>query len=124
MKRSVIIAAAWAVLVVVLAGLLWLMRGRDGLGESIDGSGQSLLPSIHRSTSDDGDEARYYVLLEAQNTAAVANLGPAALSIAQVLGDERVVLAPPNNAVADWLDQHGLYLVPTDEHEALKGRRA
>lgn len=122
MKRSVIIAAAWAALVVVLAGLLWLMRGHDGLAETVDGSGQSLVPTVHRSADDDRDDARYYVLLEAPNAAAVPNLGPAALSIAQVLGEERVVLAPPNNAVADWLDQHGLYLVPTSEHEALKAR--
>lgn len=122
MKRPVIIVAAWAALLVALVGLLWVTQWRDGWKASVDGSNQSLVASVHRTDAGEQRGTRYYVLLEAGSAGAAPNLGPAALSIAQTLGEERIVLAPPDNAVADWLDQHGLYLVPSSEHEALKAR--
>ena len=54
-----------------------------------------------------------------RDTTPAAVLGLATRRIAESMGEERVLMAPPAAEVAAWLDSQALYMVPVDRHEEL-----
>ncbi|MEE9384547.1 MAG: hypothetical protein V3V08_14170 [Nannocystaceae bacterium] len=123
-RAAPLLAALWSIIAVL--AVISVVRRPDV--PRLDGRRDTLTPLAHRA-----NPAKMWLLLRLANTHSDAlairgadpstgSLLAAGVAIAQALPDERVPVAPPANAVAGWLDVHGLYLLPEETHDELANR--
>lgn len=118
-------ARAWpkTVLALWLVACAWLGMSLRDDGVQTAGDLDGLIPVEHRAGADEP-----LLMLELDpdaldpESASTSTLSSAASMVAEALGEERVPIAAPRRDVEAWLDEHALYLLPPEAHEALRVR--
>lgn len=109
------VVLVWLVAVAALAGAYL----RDA--PEVTGNLYGLIATEHRSEND------ALLLLRLKDDAPSGQAGTDTLAsgardVVEHLGARHRALAPPTSELAAWLDQHALYLLPVERHEALRQR--